>query len=80
MPDYSEEYDDNKCVGRPLGWTGGQVQFCHEPVQLGTRFCYRCHITAIKYAVERITGLKRQLQVAEAELQTLLTESTRVPQ
>ncbi len=79
MADRDDEFD-NKCVGRPLGWTGGDVKFCNEPVQIGTRFCFRCHIVAIKYAAERLAGLQRQVTVATYELNTLIEESKAVQQ
>lgn len=64
--------DASKCVGRPIGFEGGEVAYCNEPVKIGNRFCYRCHLVKIDYMNRRIEGLRRQLQYAEEELAMLL--------
>jgi hypothetical protein len=64
--------NDGKCVGRPIGWQGGEAAYCGEPVKIGNRFCYRCHLLKIDYVNRRVEGLRRQLQLAEEELSMLV--------
>lgn len=70
-----KEMTDNLCVGRPIGWRGGQVAFCNGPIEVGTRFCYRCHLVAIKHALERVQTLEAQLRRAKSDLELLVQES-----
>lgn len=63
---------DGKCVGRALGWTGGEIAHCGEPVKIGGRFCYRCHLLAIDYAARRLESLRQQVQFVEQELAMLI--------
>lgn len=64
--------NDGKCVGKAIGWTGGNPVYCNEPVKIGNRFCYRCQLVAINTTIQRIEALKRQLEFAEQDLQILL--------
>ena len=64
----------NKCCGRPVGWTGGEVKFCDVPIPNGTRFCHRCHLACIRDAAKRVEGLKMQLQQAEEYLARTIAE------
>jgi len=63
---------DGKCVGRALGWTGGEIVHCGAPVKIDGRFCYRCHLIAIDYANKRLESLRQQVQFTERELALLL--------
>jgi hypothetical protein len=69
---------DNRCVGRPIGWNGGEVAFCNADVQVGTRFCFRCHIIAINQANGRVIQLQLQYARAKQELDVLIGESSTV--
>lgn len=64
----------DKCVGRPIGFIGGDVRFCNAPIISLRRFCDRCHIIAIRDKLKRVESLKRSLQQAESDLAALLEE------
>jgi hypothetical protein len=63
---------NGKCVGRALGWTGGEIKHCDEPVKIGDRFCYRCHLLAIDQAGRRLESLRQQVLFVEQELAMLI--------
>ncbi len=64
----------NLCVGRPVGWVGGEVKFCDVEIPMSARFCQRCHLAAIRDAAKRVEGLRLQLLQAEHYLARVIAE------
>lgn len=64
----------NECLGSPIGYNGGELEFCNAPTISLRRFCDRCHIIAIRDKLKRVESLKRRLEQAESDLAALLEE------
>lgn len=66
--------NNSECLGRPPGWTGGQVAWCNAPTVNGRRFCNRCQSVKVREHRQRVKELATQLDNARAELTALLLE------